>query len=93
MIDLSTRYQASDDVVAREVGGECVLLNLTSGTYFGLNPVGSRVWQIIDGSASSLATVCDLLEDEFDVERGQLEADVQALAEKLLASDLVVALP
>lgn len=89
MIELNTKFEASDDVVARTVGGEAVLLNLTSGTYFGLDPVGSRIWELFDSDGATLASVCDALEEEFDVSREQLEIDVRALVDQLLKHNLL----
>lgn len=80
---------ASEDIVAREVGGETVLLDLEAGTYFGLNAVGGRIWQMLEGSSLQLSQVCDQLEGEFAVERATLETDVLALVSDMMANNLV----
>ena len=41
------RYRIPEDVVSREVGGEAVLLNLATGTYFGLDGVGTEIWNLL----------------------------------------------
>ena len=38
-----------EDVVHRMVGDEAVLLQLDSGVYYGLDPVGSRIWELLEG--------------------------------------------
>lgn len=80
---LSDIVVASDDVVAREVGGELVLLDLASGTYFGLNEVGGRIWQVLAQGAVTLAEVAAQIMSEFDVGADQVEADLLALADEL----------
>ena len=85
---LSDRLAAAPHVIAREVGDETVLLDLASGTYFGLNPAGARIWQLLE-SGKSLGEICDAMLDEFDVPRGALEEDALALARELAAKDLV----
>ncbi len=75
-------------VMARQVGDETVILDLGSGTYFGLDPVGARVWQLI-GEGRTLGDICAALLDEYDVARAQLERDVLDLAEKLLEQKLI----
>lgn len=80
---------ASEDIVAREVGGETVLLDLEAGTYFGLNPVGGRIWKMLEGNRLRLSEMCDRLESEYAVERATLESDVLALVSDLLANKLV----
>jgi hypothetical protein len=87
-MNLSDRPAIPAQVMARRVGNETVILDLASGTYFGLDPVGARVWQLI-GQGKSLAEICDALLDEYDVTRETLERDVIDLAEKLLQKGLV----
>ena len=42
-----SRVEVSPSVIYRDVSGEVVLLNLQSGVYYGLDPVGSRMWQLL----------------------------------------------
>jgi len=81
-----------EDVVAREVGGEAVLLDMTSGIYFGLNAVGTLAWQRIETGKASFAQICDAIEAEFDAPREVIEKDARALVEQLLDKGLVKAL-
>jgi len=76
-----------DDVLFRELDGEAVLLNLKTGTYFGLNPVGTRIWQLIV-EQRSLARVLDVLASEYDASRDVLAADLLQLAGRLCANGL-----
>ena len=46
--------------MGRVVGSEIVLLDLTSGTYFGLDAVGARIWQLI-AAGQSLAKIRDVM--------------------------------
>jgi len=41
------------EVRSRDLQGELVLLNLRTGVYFGLDAVGSRIWQLIEDRRSS----------------------------------------
>ena len=80
--------RARDGVIAKMVGSEMVLLDYDRGVYYGLNPVGARVWQLLsDGEASD--RIIELLAGEYDVARGTLEADVAALLRDLQAKELV----
>ena len=47
------RLACAPDILSRILDGEAVLLDLASGTYFGLNPVGSRVWELISASKTA----------------------------------------
>ena len=81
-------FRIPPHVMARQVGDETVILDLGSGTYFGLDPVGARVWQLI-GEGRTLGETCDTLIDEYDAAPEQIERDVAELAEKLLAQKLI----
>lgn len=71
----------------RHLENEAVLLDLKSGTYFGLNEVGARAWHLIV-ERGSLARVLEALAEEFDVEREIVERDLLALAAQLVARNL-----
>lgn len=75
-------------VMARQVGTETVLLDLASGTYFGLDPVGARIWELL-GEDKTLAQVCDAMQAEFEVSRADIERDVIDLVLKLQAQQLI----
>jgi hypothetical protein len=79
-------------ILAREVGGETVLLNLDSGMYFGLDSVGTDVWRLL-GTGVSLAQAATHLIEQYDVERAVLEADLLRLVNELAAGGLVTVVP
>ena len=87
---LSDTIEVSDNVVAREVGGETMLLDLASGTYFGLDAVGGRFWQLLE-EGKSPSTARDVMLEEYDVGADQLERDLENLLAELAANGLVTA--
>ena len=42
-----SRLRPADGVLSRILGGEAVLVSLGSGEYFGLNAVGTRIWELV----------------------------------------------
>jgi hypothetical protein len=82
------RIKASTDVVSRVVDGEAVLLDLASGKYFGLNEVGSSVWEHVQEELA-VATLLERLLDEFDVEAPALRSDVDELLAELQSKGLI----
>ena len=79
---------ASPDQVSSDLSGESVILNLKSGTYFGLNEVGSSIWQFIQ-EPKTVSDVCESILAEYDVDAQTCETEVQALLVDLLAARLV----
>lgn len=90
MLTRDARLKIPEQVVTRLVGDETVLLNLESGTYFGLDPVGSRFLELLQ-TEGALAAVFPQMLEEFDVTETQLEADLVRLADEMLASGLLEA--
>ena len=78
-----------EDVIFRELEGEAVILNLTTGVYFGLNEVGTRAWMKLAESRSVRMVVVALAE-EYDVDRATLEQDVLGLLADLIDKGLVI---
>jgi hypothetical protein len=87
-MNLTDKPTIPAQVMARQVGDETVILDLGSGTYFGLDPVGARIWQLI-GEGKTLGEICDTMLEEYDVTREALERDVVELADKLLEQKLI----
>ena len=81
-----------EDVVHRMVGDEAVLLQLDSGIYYGLDPVGSRIWELL-AAHGSIRAVCETMVEEYDVAPAQVEQDVQRLVRELQAKGLVAVAP
>jgi Coenzyme PQQ synthesis protein D (PqqD) len=82
MLEMATRLQVPEAVLFREVGGEAVLLHTDTGKYFGLDPVGTRMWQVL-AEEGSVEPACQRLLAEFDVEEEHLRRDLLELVEKL----------
>ena len=82
------KVKISDQVLSQEVSGETVLLDLQSEFYFGLDKTGTRIWELLQSGLSIQDLIGKML-DEFEVDRQTLEADVNALLEKLLDAGLV----
>ena len=47
MIASQSRIVAAPDQIFSNLGDEAVLLSLTDGVYYGLDPVGTRVWDLV----------------------------------------------
>jgi hypothetical protein len=86
-LTLDDGIAVAEDTVFRELEGESVLLNLASGMYFGLDTVGTRVWQLFV-ETRSLRAVRDRLIEEFDVDAVTAERDLLDLAEALVDKGL-----
>ena len=89
-MNLSYKVTIPAQVMAREVGNETVILDLANGTYYGLDPVGARIWQLM-ADGQTLTQVCEIMLDEYEVTRENIERDVLALVQKLRERQLMSA--
>ena len=94
-ITLNSIYKPSEDVVAREVQGELIIIPITSGVgdledgIFTLNETGRAIWDKLD-SKKSLKGIIDCLSSQFTISVVEIEKDVLSLAEELSKKKIVV---
>jgi coenzyme PQQ synthesis protein D (PqqD) len=89
---MMSKHHPSADVLAAHLEGEAVLLDLASGTYFGMNGVATRAWEIITSAEAGGATLAEIeatLLAEYDVSADVLATDLARLVEELRARKLV----
>lgn len=79
---------ATKDQVSCDLQGEAAILNLRSGVYYGLDPVGARIWGLLQ-EPRSVDELRETLVREFEVEPTRCEADLLALLERLLDAGLI----
>jgi len=82
-------FRRAEHVVHAAEGDRTVLLDPVGGEYFGLDEVGSRIWELLPAHPTA-ASLADRLFDEFDAPRETLAADAARLLGELTAAKLVV---
>ncbi|MFB2896974.1 PqqD family protein [Aerosakkonemataceae cyanobacterium BLCC-F50] len=87
-ITFEMRVSVPEDVLIRELDGESVILNLKSERYFGLDEVGTRMWEVLSTSETIAAAYQTLL-SEYDVVPEQLETDLSNLLQQLVEHGLI----
>lgn len=87
-VTLGSILTRSDEVLFQEVGGEAVLLDLASEQYFGLDPVGTRIWDLLDGQ-TALDQVHATLCAEYEADPQRIGDDLLVLARALADAGLV----
>lgn len=94
-IDLDTVFVVSENVVAREIEGELLVVPLVAGigdvddALYTLNETGKAIWKLIDGKRS-LHEIVDVLSQEFDSESDEITADIAGLAEELSQRKMII---
>jgi hypothetical protein len=84
-----TMVAVSPRQISTAMGAEQAILQLDSGKYFGLNPVGARVWQLL-AQPRTVGEVLATLLAEYEVPADRCRADLLALLHKLHTAGLIV---
>jgi hypothetical protein len=87
-IDMSSVYRRCGDVVYRIIDDEAVVVRTNGSEVLGLNAVGARILDLLDGEAT-VSAVLDALESEYDVARAELEQDMQQFVDELVSGGVV----
>ena len=94
----SAVYVPSEDVVAREIEGELIIVPLVSGIadmedeLFTLNETGKAIWRRLDGKRN-LKNLVEELSAEFDASAAEIKRDVMGLVQELLKRKMLVEVP
>jgi hypothetical protein len=91
-MNLNDTITIPSQVMARQVGDETVILDLASGTYYGLDAVGARIWQLLS-EGKNLAQVCEAMLAEYEVGREEFERDLDDLLKVLGGKGLINYMP
>lgn len=83
-----TRVVATKEQVSCDLAGEAAILNLKNGVYYGLDPVGARIWNLIQ-EPKTLAELRETLLAEYEVEPERLDADLRSLLSQLAEQQLI----
>jgi hypothetical protein len=87
-MNITDKASVPETVMAREVGDETVILDLASGTYFGLDTVGAMAWQLMN-DGKTLGEIRDAILARYEVAAGDAERDLFALAGQLRSQGLI----
>jgi len=91
-VAFDARLRPPDDVLLSELDGECVILNLKTEAYFGLDEVGTRMWTAVT-TADSVQAAYESLRTEYDVDPDDLRADLTEIVDALLEHGLLEVRP
>jgi Coenzyme PQQ synthesis protein D (PqqD) len=87
-LSLASRVAVRDDVLCRDLDGELVLLDLRTGVYCSLDPLGTRIWTLAQ-QGRALADVVRLVVDEYEVSPERFSADLLRFIASLREKGLV----
>jgi hypothetical protein len=84
----SRLYLNEQEIAAKVIDGEAILINLANGIYYSMDKVGALVWELLAAQHSLQETLAAVLL-RYDVSREQAQADVERLAAELVQENLL----
>ena len=87
-ITLHSLVSQAAEVVGSKIEDRIALMSIKNGSYYGMDPVGSRVWELI-AQPMRVDAVCERLLGEFNVEKAACERQVLAFLQQLSDADLL----
>ena len=84
----AARIQATDDQVSCNLEGKSLLLQVSRGHYFGLNEVGSLVWEKVQ-QGSTFDEIVSAITAAYKAEPSQVEPDLDKLLGELEVEGLI----
>ena len=88
MISDNSKVVATKEQVSADLGGEVVILNMKNGVYYGLDPVGARIWSLVQDS-TTVKVLRDAIFNEYDVDADRCERDLLVLLQDLASNELI----
>ena len=80
--------KVNKDIIARDIQGDTVLLNMKTGDYFSLNAVGTDIYNCISEGIDN-ASIIDCLVEKYEVTGEQLKSDVSSLITELKENGII----
>ena len=87
-IEITDIYVRNGDQVTAKVDDEVVMMSMQQGEYYGLDSIGSRIWELF-AKPNSVENIIETLMQEYDVDRKTCEKDVQEFIQKLVDKGLL----
>ena len=88
-LDFSASFQIPESTLFQVSDGAAVLLSLEKETYFTLDEVGTRIWEVLQ-TEKTIQETFELLLAEYEVESEELRSDLVSFLSELLQSGLIV---
>lgn len=75
-MDIQTTLKRNPELLAVDMDGETVMMDMESGNYFGVNAVGSHIWELLE-TASTVQTIVESVQSHFEsTEADSVQTDV-----------------
>jgi len=82
------KYIRNEDNLASKIHDEIVMVNITQGNYFGLNSVGSDIWELLN-EPRTVDELCEVLVEDYDIDLKSCKDQVSDFIKELEKQKLI----
>lgn len=82
------KYQRNEQIIDGELDNQQVMMHIDKGMYYGLNPIGKRIWDMLK-EPKSFEEMTQILLQEFEVSEQQCRKEVQDFLDDAIKKDIL----
>ena len=86
---MNRRWKYTGQGIFSNVGGEVVILNLSTNHYYGLNEIATKIWETLEASPS-VEEIASIIVSEYDVNMEECLSDIQTILQEMKTLELVI---
>ena len=90
---MNTRLQVNPEVLSSKIDAEAILMSIEAESYFGLDPVGSRIWELLSKQPATVDELVVLLMEEYEINEKTCREHVQEFISDMSAKKLIKQVP
>jgi hypothetical protein len=87
---METKWAISKEVLSSRIDDEVVLMSMAAAAYFGLDPIGSHIWELLAEEPSTLDELVQKLTGEYDIDEEACRRDVEAFISDMSERKLII---
>lgn len=83
------KYRKVENIIDGELDNHQVIMHINNGKYFGLNPIGKRIWELIE-EPKSIEEITAMLLAEYNILPDQCKVEVQEFMNKGVECEIII---
>jgi hypothetical protein len=86
---MNTKWQVNPEVLSSKIDEEIILMSIELDSYFGLDPVASRIWELLSVKPSSIKELLITLLEEYEIDETTCTHDIEYFIEEMSVKKLI----
>ncbi len=84
-----TKYIRNNKTISGRLSDELVMMDIDKGKYFSLNPIATRIWDLLE-KPLALEELCGILMNEYEVGEQQCRTEVSEVIGEMVKLGVVL---